>query len=67
MDLTMTNPLRLLEGYDFIANECDRRGVDAFELRLGPAAVTCLRGPDAAAIFYSDRFERAGAMPRRVR
>lgn len=64
----MFNPLRpLLEGYDFIARECERRGTDCFELRLGPVAATCLRGPDAAAVFYSDHFERAGAMPGRIR
>lgn len=64
----MTSPIRpLIEGYDFIRRECERRSTDCFELGVGPLTVTCMRGPEAGTVFYSDRFERAGAMPRRVR
>lgn len=64
----MMNPLRtVVEGYDFLRRESERRGTDCFELSLGPLSINCLRGPEAAAVFYSDRFQRAGAMPRRVR
>ena len=64
----MNNPIRVAaEGYDFIGRECDRRGTDCFEMRIGPIVVNCLRGPDAAAVFYSERFQRADAMPRRIR
>ncbi|HEY8544278.1 MAG TPA: cytochrome P450, partial [Acidimicrobiales bacterium] len=57
----------LLDGYDFIRRECDRRGTDVFATRLGPVPVICMRGSAAGQIFYSDRFQRSGAMARRVR
>jgi fatty-acid peroxygenase len=57
----------LREGYTFISSRCDRLGTDAFRTRLGFRPVVCLRGADAARIFYEDgRFTRAGALPASV-
>lgn len=53
----------LREGYAFIANRCRRYRSDVFETRLLLQPVTCMRGADAARVFYSDRFERDGATP----
>lgn len=58
----------LTDGYDFISNRCDRLGTDAFETRLLLRRTVCLRGEAAARLVYDrDRFERAGAAPRRMR
>ncbi|MET7750674.1 cytochrome P450 [Micromonospora sp. NPDC005367] len=57
----------LREGYRFIGARCDRHGSDIFQTRLLLRRTICLRGRDAATLFYdADRFERAGAMPLRV-
>ncbi len=54
----------LREGYDFIGNRCARFGSDIFETRLMLRRVICVRGPDAAEMFYDgERFTRVGAMP----
>jgi fatty-acid peroxygenase len=56
-----------LEGYDFVGNRCDRLGTDAFETTLMLQPAVCLRGPEAAAVFYDpQRFVRAGAFPMRI-
>lgn len=56
-----------VDGYDFISNRCDERDTDVFETRLGGVLpVTCMRGAAAAEVLYSDRLERAGAMPGRI-
>ncbi|SIR85258.1 cytochrome P450 [Micromonospora avicenniae] len=57
----------LREGYRFIGARCDRHGGDIFQTRLLLRRTICLRGRDAATLFYgADRFARAGAMPLRV-
>ncbi|MEU5567330.1 cytochrome P450 [Micromonospora musae] len=57
----------LRDGYRFIGSRCDRHGGDIFQTRLLLRPTICLRGRDAAALFYdTDRFERAKAMPMRV-
>lgn len=54
----------LREGYGFISRRCDELGSDAFATRLMLAPVICMRGADAASIFYHpDRFGRRDAMP----
>lgn len=54
----------LSEGYAFISNRCRRLGADAFTTRLMLSRVVCMRGVEAAEIFYDgDRFTRVGAMP----
>lgn len=56
-----------LEGYEFISRRCRRYGTDVFETRLLLRRTICMRGADAARIFYDpDRFTRRGVMPRRV-
>jgi fatty-acid peroxygenase len=49
--------------YGFIGKRCDRVGADLFRTRLLFATNICLRGRDAAEIFYDqDRFYRKGAV-----
>lgn len=55
------------EGYEFISNRCRRYRSDVFETRLMSRPVICMRGAEAARVFYSDRFQRRGAMPAAVR
>lgn len=54
----------LREGYGFISRRCDELGSDAFATRLMLKQVICMRGAEAAGVFYyPDRFSRRGAMP----
>lgn len=54
-------------GYEFISRRCERYGTDVFQTRLLLEPTVCLRGADAARVFYDDaRFERRGAFPMRV-
>jgi fatty-acid peroxygenase len=53
--------------YTFISRRCDRLGTDGFRTRLLLKPVTCIRGSEAARLFYSgDRFTRHGAFPTSV-
>ncbi|WP_106536094.1 cytochrome P450 [Haloactinopolyspora alba] len=57
----------LMQGYRFVPRRWRRSGSDVFELRLLGERVICVHGPDAARLFYDpQRFERAGAAPRRL-
>lgn len=57
----------LSEGYRFISNRNQRHRSDVFETRLLLQPFICLRGEEAAKVFYdSDRFVRGGAAPRRM-
>ncbi|WP_210506299.1 cytochrome P450 [Naasia sp. SYSU D00057] len=52
------------DGYRYISSTCDRIGSDAFRTRLMGRPVVCIRGAEAARLFYEGgRFDRAGAMP----
>ncbi len=52
------------EGYGFIGKRCDRLGTEIFQSRLLLRPVICMRGAEAAEVFYAgDRFTRVGAMP----
>lgn len=54
----------LREGYRFVPRRCERLGVDAFRTRLMLRRVLCVRGEDAARMFYEpDRFTRRHALP----
>lgn len=54
----------LREGYAFIGNRCEALGTGGFHTRLMLRRVTCLRGAEAARVFYHpDRLTRRGAMP----
>lgn len=53
-----------VEGYEFVSNRCRRVGSDVFETRLFGQPTICMRGREAAELFYDrDRFSRAGAAP----
>jgi fatty-acid peroxygenase len=57
----------LRDGYRFIGARCERYGSDAFETRLLLRRAICMRGRDAARLFYDEeRFQRRGATPLRV-
>jgi fatty-acid peroxygenase len=57
----------LREGYTFISRVCDHYGVDAFRTRIMLTPAVCMRGAEAAEIFYGgDRFSRKGSMPKSV-
>lgn len=59
-----STPAFLREGYLFVSNRCERLGTDAFRARLMLREVVCMRGRDAAELFYGDeRFTRRHAMP----
>ncbi|WP_245580108.1 cytochrome P450 [Arthrobacter castelli] len=54
----------LRDGYAFISSRCDRLGTDAFRTRIAGRPVICMRGAEAARLFYDgNRFTRAGALP----
>ncbi|PWH05268.1 cytochrome P450 [Brachybacterium endophyticum] len=54
----------LREGYTFISARCDELETDLFTTRLGLRRVTCVRGAEAARMFYDGGdITRAGAVP----
>ncbi len=57
--------LALMEDpYGWIGARCDELGSEAFSTRVMLRRTVCLRGSEAAALFYdAERFERDGAMP----
>lgn len=55
------------EGYLYITNRCHSFHFDMFETRLFGKKAICMRGKEAAELFYdSDKFKRKGAPPKRV-
>lgn len=63
-----TTPAMLKAPYDCVRRTCDLLSSDLFETRLLFRPTICMRGPDAAALFYDEgRFARSGAMPEPVR
>lgn len=65
---TRDRTLRLLaEGYQFMPSLFAEYGVDVVETRLLGRRAMCVRGPEAAEMFYrSSDIERSGAVPLRV-
>ena len=58
----------LLDPYRMISRRCDALGSDVFATRLLLERTVCMRGREAAAVFYDpQRFKRHGAMPARIR
>jgi fatty-acid peroxygenase len=56
-----------LEGYAFIGNRCRALNTDVFETRLMLQRTICMRGVEAARMFYDrERIQREGAAPLRV-
>ncbi|MCB8840011.1 cytochrome P450 [Aurantimonas sp. VKM B-3413] len=52
------------EGYSFVSNRCRELDTDIFATRLFGEEFYCLRGAEAAKMFYEpDRFTRNGALP----
>lgn len=53
--------------YRYVSKRCVKHGTDAFETRLLLQKVICLRGEEAAKIFYdTSHFSRAGVAPSRI-
>ncbi len=53
--------------YRFIARQCDQHAADAFETRLLLQKMICIRGEEAAKIFYdTTHFSRVGVAPTRI-
>ncbi|MEG6551697.1 cytochrome P450, partial [Desulfocurvibacter africanus] len=56
------------DGYEFIGKRCKRLGSDVFQTRLMLQKTVCMRGPEAAQVFYDQRyFQRKGGAPLRLR
>ena len=54
----------LRQGYNFVSNRCRALGSDAFRTRLMLTPAVCIRGEEAARVFYTpERFARRRAMP----
>ncbi|WP_369066858.1 hypothetical protein [Kocuria carniphila] len=58
-DLSMDSTLALAwQGYEFVSRRCERYGTDVFQTRLLLEPTVCLRGAEAAQVFYdADRFQ----------
>ena len=55
------------QGYEFVSRRCERYGTDVFQTRLLLEPTVCLRGAEAARVFYdTERFQRRGAFPMRA-
>ncbi len=67
--LTGDQTLALLaDPYRFVSTRCRELGVETFETRVLLKETVCLKGREAAELFYdTDRFKRAGAMPAPIR
>ena len=53
--------------YLFISKKCRELKTDTFTMRLLLQRTTCLKGKDAAELFYSNKFLRKGASPEPLR
>ncbi|CAM3181547.1 cytochrome P450 [Filibacter tadaridae] len=54
-------------GYPFIQERCEALQSDVFETRLMGKKMVCMTGKDAVHLFYdTDRFQREGAIPKRI-
>jgi len=64
----MDHTLNLMrEGYMYISNRCHSFQSNIFETRLFGKQAICMRGNEAAELFYdSEKFKRNGATPKRV-
>jgi fatty-acid peroxygenase len=55
------------DGYGYISRTCDRLGTDGFRTRLMGRPIACIRGAEAARMFYEGgRFNRHKALPASV-
>lgn len=52
------------DGYRFVSKRCEKLGTDFFQTRLMLKKTICMKGQEAAEIFYdTDRFERKDVAP----
>lgn len=67
-DKSLDNSLSLYqEGYHFIQNRVEKYQSDLFEARLLGKHTVCMRGEEAAKLFYNtELFQREGAIPKRI-
>ncbi|MBE9108952.1 cytochrome P450 [Nodosilinea sp. LEGE 07298] len=57
----------LFDGYEFISKRCDRMHTDIFQTRLRLEKAICMRGKEAAEVFYdTEKFSRKNAAPQRM-
>ena len=65
LDPGIDNSLALLsEGYTYVSRRCERLGSDVFATRPMLNPVVCMRGAEAARLFYDgDRFTQTGGAP----
>lgn len=61
-DFDSTIPF-MKDPYLYISKKCRELNTDVFEMRLLFQKTKCLKGKDAAEIFYSNKFIRKGAAP----
>lgn len=55
------------DGYEFISKRCERLGSDIFQARLMLQKTICMRGPEAAKLFYDRHlFQRRDGAPLRL-
>ncbi|SDE97137.1 fatty-acid peroxygenase [Mucilaginibacter pineti] len=64
----LTGAYRLYkEGYQFIGHTCEELRTDIFQIRLFGQTAICLRGEEAAKMFYDvNKMQRKGAVPSTV-
>ncbi len=56
-----------LDPYRFVSSRCDRLNTDLFSTRLLLQKAICMRGEEAAKVFYdTSRFTRVGVAPSRI-
>lgn len=62
-----STPKLFSEGYNFIRNQCKTLNTDVFEARILLQKTICMRGEEAAKLFYdTTRFKREKAAPKRL-
>lgn len=55
-------------GYRFVSKRCENFGTDIFQTRLMGRKTICMKGKEAAEIFYdTNRFERKGVAPNHIK
>ena len=60
--------LLVLNGYNFISQQCDRYQTDIFQTRLLFKPTICFKGEEAAKVFYDpQKFVRKKAAPKRLK
>jgi fatty-acid peroxygenase len=67
-DKLLDNTLSILqEGYQYITNRRKKFDSDIFKARFMGKPAVCISGEEGAKIFYSDKMQRKGALPKRIK